>query len=135
MQRCSHSPEWTLHKPDYTGFCSSAKKKKKIPDLEKLFFDSGSLLTAFRIFLQVIKVIKLHDKKNSEMVVNRPLARLHRLSPYILCSYTICAVALVKFNPPSAPAFYSELPYSPQPARQRCLSIPVYPMSWSQPNI
>ena len=75
------------------------KIKKQLPDLQKTFFDSQSLLTAFRIFLQVIKVIKLHDKTNSEMVVNRSLVRLHRLSPYpLLTYYLFCSLAQPAFS-------------------------------------
>lgn len=69
--------------------------------------------------------------------------RDYTASCLILCFYTICTVAKITrathHHPQSSVlAFASELPYSPLfaclPASQRCLSIPVYPMSWSQPN-
>lgn len=69
-----------------------AALEKKIPDFIKPFFDFQSFLTVFRIFLQVIKVIKPHDKKNSEMVLKWSLVRLQWRS-LILCSYTISPVA------------------------------------------
>lgn len=107
MQCRSHSPEWTPHEPCCTGFCLAPQKKKKrkklFPDLQKPVFDSQSHLTAFRISLQVITVIKLHDKKNSEMVVNRSLVRLHRLSPHPLLLHYLRRSLDSNYNPASAP--------------------------------
>lgn len=95
----------------------------------------------FRIFLQDIKVIKLHDKEKREMVVNQSLARSHRLLPYLLFLHYLHCGLDYKYNPPSASVFSSgflqrtSIQFAVcQPASQRCISIPVYPMSWSQPN-
>ena len=112
-------------------------KKNLFPDLQKTFFDSQSLLTAFRIFLQVIKVIKLHDKTNSEMVVNRSLVRLHRLSPYpllIYCLFGSLAQPEFCFSRRLRLSHTTSKRFSLFSASRRYLSIPVDPMSWSQPN-
>lgn len=100
-------------------------KKKSYLKPPKGFFHFQSLLTALRFFfLQVIKLIKILDKTNSEMVLMRPLGDSPGACVF-LCSNTVCAVAKTT----CATHRRASIQLS-----QRCLSTPVHPISWSQPN-
>jgi len=89
------------------------------------------------MFLRVFKVIKLNDEKDSEMVVNRPLVRFPRFLSHPLLS---CYLRCVAYSPQVQPAVsasvqFCQLPVRRLPIRRRCRSIPVRPMSRSQPNV
>lgn len=123
------------------------KKKKKLkifPDLQKTFFDSQSLfklLSDFpffkKILLQVIKVIKLHDKTSSEMVLIRPVGDFLFfifLTLAVLAWFRTRTLSVASTTRRSSYKLRSEPPAYPQftgcpPACQRCLSIPVHPTS------